>query len=184
MHAKFTQALQQIHAESSRDRMRRIFDRRSGDLRFFVGGAARAPQAAALLGRYLQPSAIPEIGNGHASSRLLGVFAGESLISVSGLRVRIRGAQHRREVCQFIDNRLDTRPTSSSSSTTCWARHGGSADSSSTRIEALFASLTPADRHRSPLRRSTRGDRPGTRSRATVSCASQRMPMFRKSRAE
>jgi hypothetical protein len=141
---KVTQALQQIHAESSRDRMRRIFTN-VPVVYGFSSVAPLGPQSASLLGRYLQPSAIPEIGSGRPSSRLLGVFATESLISVSGLRDSDPRAQHRREVCQFIDSRL-------TSADKLVFIHGllrrdmAEVRIFLDRIEALFASLSPADR--------------------------------------
>ena len=141
---KVTQALQQIHVESSRDRMRRIFDN-VPVIYGFSSVAPLGPQAAALLGRYLQPSAIPEVGNGRANSRLLGVFASESLISVSGLRDSDPRAQHRREVCQFIDNRL-TPADKLVFIHELLRRDMAEVRIFLDRIEALFASLTPADR--------------------------------------
>jgi hypothetical protein len=142
---KVTQALHQIHAESSRDRMRRIFTN-VPVIYGFSSVAPLGPQSASLLGRYLQPSAIPEFGNGRASSRLLGVFANESLISVSGLRDSDPRAQHRRGVCQFIDNRL------APADKLVFLHDLLRRDMAEVRIfldriEALFASLTPADRN-------------------------------------
>src|SRR4029453_3590478 len=104
------------------------------------------PQSAALLGRYLQPSAIPEIGNGRASSRLLGAFANESLISGSGLRNTDPRAQHRREVCQFVDNR-STPADKLVFIHDLLRRDMAEVRIFLDRIEALFASLTPADRN-------------------------------------
>jgi hypothetical protein len=141
---KATQALHQIHAESSRDRMRRIFEN-VPVIYGFSSVAPLGPQSAALLGRYLQPSAIPEIANGRASARLLGVFASESLMSVSGLRDSDPRAQHRREVCQFIDNRL-TPADKLHFIHELLGRDMAEVRIFLDRIEALFASLTPADR--------------------------------------
>jgi len=141
---KVTQALQHIHTESSRDRMRRIFDN-VPVIYGFSSVAPLGPKSAALLGRYLQPSAIPEIGNGRASSRLLGVFASESLISVSGLRDSDPRAQHRREVCQFIDDR-STPADKLVFIHKLLGRDMAEVRIFLDRIEALLASLTPADR--------------------------------------
>ena len=72
----------------------------------FSSVAPLGPTAATLLGRYLQPPSLAEVGSGRASPRLLGHFAAESMIAVSGLSDSDPRAAYRREVCQFIDDRL------------------------------------------------------------------------------
>jgi hypothetical protein len=62
--------------------------------------------AANLLGRYLQSSSLAAVGNGRASPRLLGHFASESMIAVSGLRESEPHAVYRHEACKFVDDRL------------------------------------------------------------------------------
>ena len=101
---RLTRTLDQLHGESSRDRMRRIFTN-VPVIYGFSSVAPLGPAAANLLGRYLKPP-LTEVGSGHASPRLLGHFAGESMIAVSGLSDSDPRAAHRREVCQFIDDRL------------------------------------------------------------------------------
>jgi len=96
--------LDKRHGESSRDRMRRIFINVPA-IYGFSSVAPLGPSAATLLGRYLQPSSIAEIGSGRASSRLLGVFATESMIAVGGLSGSDPHAGYRRDVCRFIDDR-------------------------------------------------------------------------------
>ena len=101
---RLARTLDQRHDESSRDRMRRIFMGVSV-IYGFSSVAPLGPTAAMLLGRYFQPSSIGEVGSGRASPRLLGHFASESMITVSGLSESDPRAAHRREVCQFIDDR-------------------------------------------------------------------------------
>ena len=141
---KVSQALQQIHAESSRDRMRRIFAN-VPVIYGFSSVAPLGPQAASLLGRYLQPSALPDVGSGRVSSRLLGAFANESLISVSGLAGSDPRAAHRREVCRFIDDRL-TPADKLVHIHDLLSRDMAEVRIFLDRIEGLFATLTPADR--------------------------------------
>jgi len=141
---RLTQTLNQLHAESSRDRMRRIFTN-VPVIYGFSSVAPLGPQAATLLGRHLQPSAIAEVGNGRTNSRLLGVFASESMIAVSGLSNSDPRAVHRRDVCQFIDDRL-------SPADKLVFIHGllrrdmGEVRMFLERIEGLFASLTEVER--------------------------------------
>ncbi len=102
---RLARTLDSLHGESSRDRMRRIFTN-VPVIYGFSSVAPLGPSAANLLGRYLHPPSIAEVGSGRASPRLLGHFAGESMIAVSGLSDSDPRAVHRREVCQFIDDRL------------------------------------------------------------------------------
>ena len=81
---RLTRTLDQRHGESSRDRMRRIF-MNVPVIYGFSSVAPLGPTAATLLGRYLQPSSLAEVGSGRVSPRLLGHFAGESMIAVSGM---------------------------------------------------------------------------------------------------
>ena len=142
---RLTRTLDQLHAESSRDRMRRIFTN-VPVIYGFSSVAPLGPHAATLLGRYLQPSAIAEVGSGRTNSRLLGAFASESMIAVSGFaRFGPARAVHRRDVCQFIDDRL-------SPADKLVFIHGllrrdmAEVRMFLERIEGLFASLTPAER--------------------------------------
>ena len=67
---RLTRELDQRHGESSRDHMRRIF-MNVPVIYGFSSVAPLGPTAATLLGRYLQPSSMAEIGRGRSSSRLL-----------------------------------------------------------------------------------------------------------------
>ena len=102
---RIVHGLDQLHGESSRDRMRRIFTN-VPVIYGFSSVAPLGPVAATLLGRYLQPSSIAEVGNGRASPKLLGHFTAESMIAVSGLGESESRGAYRRESCQFVDDRL------------------------------------------------------------------------------
>ena len=102
---RIVHALDQLHGESSRDRMRRIFTN-VPVIYGFSSVAPLGPNAAALLGRYLQASSIAEVGNGRANPKLLGHFAAESMIAVSGSSESDPRGAYRRESCQFVDDRL------------------------------------------------------------------------------
>jgi hypothetical protein len=141
---RLTRTLDQRHGESSRDRMRRIF----ADVPVIYGFSSVAPlgpAAATLLGRYLQASSPAEVGSGRPSPRLLGHFAAESMIAVSGQSESDPRAAYRRESCQFIDDRL-------SPAQKLGFVHGllrrdmAEVRMFLERIEGLFASLTEDER--------------------------------------
>jgi len=99
---RVTRVLNQRHAESNRDGMRRIF----ANVPVIYGFSAMAPLGAAaapVLGRYLQSNAGPEFGSGRTSSSLLGQFAGTSMTATTGLNDADPRAGYRGEVCQFFD---------------------------------------------------------------------------------
>src|SRR3982074_4413 len=93
------------HGESSRDRMRLIFK----DVPVIYGFSSKAPvgpTAAAMLDRYFQSGVSGEVGGGRASAKMLGRFAANSMVVASGLSDSDPYAAHRRDVCQFSDDRL------------------------------------------------------------------------------
>ena len=141
---RLARSLDQLHGESSRDRMRRIFTN-VPVIYGFSSVAPLGPTAANLLGRYLHPPAIADVGTGRPSPRLLGHFAAENMIAISGLTDSDPRAAHRREVCQFIDDRL-------SPADKLTFIHGllgrdmAEVRMFLERIEGLFASLSEADR--------------------------------------
>jgi hypothetical protein len=99
---RVSRALNQLHGESNRDGMRRIF----ANVPVIYGFSAMAPLGAAaapILGRYLRSSAGGEFGSGRASASLLGQFAGSSMTMTSGTVDTDPRADYRREVCQFFD---------------------------------------------------------------------------------
>ncbi|HEV8255730.1 MAG TPA: hypothetical protein VGR42_02040, partial [Casimicrobiaceae bacterium] len=102
---RLSRALSTRHGESSRDRMRLIFK----DVPVIYGFSSKAPVgplAASMLDRYFQAGAGGEIGSGRASARMLGRFAANSMVVTSGLRDSDPYAAHRRDVCQFSNDRL------------------------------------------------------------------------------
>ena len=113
---RLTETLNQLHGESSRDRMRRIFTN-VPVIYGFSSVAPLGPHAATLLGRYLQPSALSEVGSGRVSSRLLGHFC--SRVVDLGQRVRRTRTRAPRigATCANSSTIASRPPTSSSSST-------------------------------------------------------------------
>src|SRR6187397_1971178 len=71
----------------------------------FSGPAPVGATAAALLNRYFAPGAQHEIASGRPSSRLLGAFSRNSMVSIPGLTERDPRMANRHQVCQFYDER-------------------------------------------------------------------------------
>jgi len=97
--------LDQRHGESNRDHMRRIFM----NVPVIYGFSSRAPlgpTAATLLNRYFESAPMAAVGTGRANPRLLSHFAVNSMTVASGLSDTDPQAAYRREVCQFVDDRL------------------------------------------------------------------------------
>ena len=136
--------LDQRHGESSRDRMRRIFVN-VPVIYGFSSVAPLGPTAATLLGRYLQPSSMAEVGSGRTSPKLLSHFAAESMIAVSGLTETDPHAVYRREVCQFIDDRPSPAEKLGFIHSILH-RDMGEVRMFLERIEGLFASLSESER--------------------------------------
>jgi hypothetical protein len=102
---RLSRALSARHGESSRDRMRLIFE----DVPVIYGFSSVAPlgpTAASLLDRYFQSAGTKEVGSGRASAKLLNQFAGHSLVVASGLSESDPRAAYRQDVCHFADDRL------------------------------------------------------------------------------
>ena len=102
---RLARTLDQRHGESSRDRMRRIFM----NVPVIYGFSSRAPlgpSAATVLNRYFESGSTAALGSGRADPRLLGHFAANSMTIASGLTDSAPEATYRREVCQFVDDRL------------------------------------------------------------------------------
>src|SRR5437660_1723425 len=102
---RLSRGLSARHGESSRDRMRLIFK----DVPVIYGFSSKAPvgpTAASMLDRYFRSGAGGEVGSGRASARLLGGFSANSMVVTSGLTDADPYAAHRRDVCQFADDRL------------------------------------------------------------------------------
>ncbi|HEY2863554.1 MAG TPA: hypothetical protein VGK37_08030 [Casimicrobiaceae bacterium] len=141
---RVSQALNRIHGESNRDGMRRVF----ANVPVIYGFSAMAPLGAAaapILGRYLHSSAETEFGSGRASSRLLGQFAGSSMISTAGMSDSDPRSGYRREVCQLFDEQR------SSAQRLAFIHQVLQRDMAEVRmffdrIESFYASLTDEDR--------------------------------------
>lgn len=93
------------HGESSRDRMARIFK----DVPVLYGFSHEAPLGAVagdVLARYFKAGGAADVGSGRRSARLLAHFAPLRMSSARGITQRDPGFAHRRDVCQFADERL------------------------------------------------------------------------------
>jgi hypothetical protein len=144
---RLAHTLDQRHGESSRDRMRRIFVN-VPVIYGFSSVAPLGPTAATLLGRYLQSSSIADVGSGRASLKLLSSFADESMIEVSGLTKTDPRAEYRRDVCQFVDDRLSPAKKLDFVHDLLH-REMGEVRMFLERIEGLFASLSESERQTS-----------------------------------
>ncbi|MCI4431758.1 MAG: hypothetical protein JHC40_21635 [Burkholderiales bacterium] len=99
------QSLNAVHGESSRERMRQIFN----DVAVIYGFSSLAPLgpiAANTLDRYFRAAGAGEIGRGHASGRLLGYFAPYALSATRGMTEKDPHIEARRDMCRFADDRL------------------------------------------------------------------------------
>ncbi len=94
------------YGESGRERMRRLFAH-VPVIYGFSGAAPVGPTAGAILGRYFGSGAGGEIASGRPSARLLGKFSQNRMTYVTGMRDSDPGAQHRRDVCEFYDERRE-----------------------------------------------------------------------------
>ena len=102
---RLARALGARHGESSRDRMRQAF-KGVPAIYGFSSVAPLGPTAASLLSRHFQAAGTAEIGSGRANARLLGGFAGHSMVVTGGMSDAEPLAAHRRDICQFADDRL------------------------------------------------------------------------------
>lgn len=92
-------------ADSSRDRMRHIF-RNVPVIYGFSSTAPLGPTAATYLDRYLRAGGTQEVTSGRPTNRILGYFPGRSLTATRGSTDADPDAGFRRDVCQFLDDRL------------------------------------------------------------------------------
>lgn len=99
------QSLNAAHGESSRERMRQIFN----DVAVIYGFSSVAPLgpiAATTLDRYFRAGGASEVGRGHPSGRLLGYFAPYALSATQGMTGKDPHIEARREMCRFADDRV------------------------------------------------------------------------------
>jgi hypothetical protein len=104
---RLARALSARYADSSRDRMRHIF-RGVPAIYGFSSTAPLGPMAATYLDRYLQTGGAQEIAGNRGGPKILGYFPGRSLTVTRGLTDGDADAGARRDVCQFVDDRLST----------------------------------------------------------------------------
>ena len=104
---RLVRSLNARYGESSRDRMRLVFN----DVPVIYGFSSVAPlgpTAAGILNRYFQSAGTSEVATGRPSSRLLGQFSAHSLTVTRGMTDADPNAGVRRDVCQFADDRSST----------------------------------------------------------------------------
>ena len=132
------------YGESGRERMRRIFAN-VPRIYGFSSSAPVGPTAAMLLNRYFDAGGAGAFATGQANGRLLGVFKRNSMTQVSGITRADAAYAERRDVCRFFDERLGAAKKLD-------AVHQllrgdmPHARRYFRRMEALFASLSDADR--------------------------------------
>lgn len=97
--------LNEVHGESSRERMRLVFK----DVPVIYGFSSVAPLgpiAGQVLDRYFRQHGTREIGQGRPSNGLLAQFAPFAMTVTPGITDRDPQAAARHDVCQFADDRL------------------------------------------------------------------------------
>ena len=104
---RLARSLSARYADSSRDRMRHIF-RNVPAIYGFSSVAPLGPTAAAYLDRYFQSGGSRDVATGRAGTKVLGYFPGRSLTLARGLSDTDADAGYRRDLCQFVDDRLST----------------------------------------------------------------------------
>jgi hypothetical protein len=137
-------ALSGSYGESSRDRMRQIFN----DVPVIYGFASTAPVgpiAGATLSRHFRAAGVREVGSGRPSSRLVEAFAAYGLTYASGGGDRGALAAARADMCQFADERLSTA-TKLAFVHELLQRHVGEARLQLDRIQRLTATLDETTR--------------------------------------
>jgi len=139
-------ALNAAYGESSRDRMRQIFN----DVPVIYGFSSTAPLgpiAGATLERYFHAGGTPDVARGRASSRLLGTFAPFGLAVTQGITDKDPRIESRADMCQFADERLTTA-TKLSFVHELLQRHVGEARLQLDRIQRLTATLDEQTRRK------------------------------------
>ena len=142
-------SLTAVHGESSRDRMRQIFD----GVPVIYGFQSTAPVgtvAGATLNRHLRAAGVREVGSGRPSRRLLDAFAPFGLAVTSGAGASGAQAEARADMCRFADDRLSTA-TKLAFVHELLQRHVGEARLQLDRIQRLTATLDEATRRMPPV---------------------------------
>ncbi len=102
---RLSRRLSARYADSSRDRMRHIFEGVPA-IYGFSSVAPLGPTAGTYLERWLRSGGAREVGSGRASARILGYFPGRSLTVTRGSTAADPDAAFRRDVCQLFDDRV------------------------------------------------------------------------------
>ena len=102
---RMSRSLNVRHGASSRDRMRQVF-RDVPVIYGFSSVAPLGPAAASTLDRYLTRAGTSAIGSGRADPKLLAHFEANGMTTTRGLSDADAGADVRRDVCQFVDERM------------------------------------------------------------------------------
>jgi len=137
-------ALKAVHGESSRDRMRQIFN----DVPVIYGFSSTAPLgplAGATLERFFHAEGARDVAQGRASSRLLGYFSPFGMAVTQGVTGTDPGIQSRYDMCKFADERLSTA-TKLSFVHELLQQHVGEARLQLDRIQRLTATLDETTR--------------------------------------
>ncbi|MEO5695164.1 MAG: hypothetical protein ABIQ72_18655 [Usitatibacter sp.] len=131
------------HGESSRTRMRRIFNNVPA-IYGFSSSAPVGPTAAMLLNKYFDGGA-GEIGSGRVSQRLLNTFSANSMTHARGVADSPAESAHRGQLCQLFDDRL-TPARKLAAIHRMMKGDGADTRAVLDRVEKLLASLTDAER--------------------------------------
>ncbi len=136
---KQLQALNAAHGESSRDRMRQLFN----DVPAIYGFSSVAPLgpiAASMLSRYFRAQGVREVASGRPSGSLLGSFAPFQMSVTDGMIDDEPQAAARRDMCEFADDRASVA-TQLSFVHELLQRHVGEARLYLERIQRLMSAL-------------------------------------------
>lgn len=103
--ARLARSLGAERGESSRDRMRMVFQE-VPVIYGFSSAAPLGPVAASSLSRYFQSAGRGEVGTGRPSGRLLQQFSQQGLVAARGIASGDPLTATRKDVCMFADTRL------------------------------------------------------------------------------
>jgi hypothetical protein len=146
---RVTRSLNERHGQSSRDRMRLIFND-VPEIYGFSSVAPVGPLAGSTLSRYFASAGTSEVGQGHPHSRLLAQFSAFGLTMTRGMTASDPQAAYRRDVCHFADDRLSAADKARFVHQLL-QRPMGEVRMFLDRIEAFAAALEPAERRDTAL---------------------------------
>ena len=102
---RLTRALSERYGDSTRERMRLLFPNVPA-IYGFSSVAPLGPASASFLSRYFRSASTGDVASGRTNAKLLDNFAGHNMVVARGLRESDSQTAHRRDVCQFSDDRL------------------------------------------------------------------------------